>query len=115
MVVSSGLPITLPRAPLPCTRARIPVAFGAVLRMHEDQRLHFLGFGPEGIEFWRREFFAFDMSANGRAAQALVLNAFFQLLGREFGKLQRHGGKAHKAIRILRVDHCGKLFDFADR
>ncbi len=61
---------------------------GAILRVNEDQRLQFLGLGPEGIELRIGQLFSFAVRADGDAAQTMILDALFHLLRREFRELQ---------------------------
>ena len=58
--------------------------------MHEDKRVEFLRFRPERIVLGRRQRFARDMPANGRAAQPQLFYGVLELLRRQVGKLQRH-------------------------
>src|SRR5262245_1318704 len=58
--------------------------------MNEDERLQLLGLLPERIELGRTDFLALNAATDGGADQSEVLHAVLELLGGEFGELQRN-------------------------
>src|SRR2546427_618959 len=65
--------------------------------MHKNQHSELLGLGPEGVELGVGQLVSVDVPSDGGAAQAQLLDAFLQLLGRQVGKLQRHRGEGYEA------------------
>src|SRR5436190_24039279 len=70
------------------------------LRVHEHDDTELFGFRPERIELAIRELLAFAAAADGRAAESELLDGILELLGRQFGILQRDGRDADEAVRV---------------
>ena len=97
MVVSSGLPITLVSRPFPCSRfCSSGIPWGCMkIRTPSSSAL-----AQNGSNLGDGQLLAVDVSTDSGAAQPQLLDAFFQLLGREVGMLQRHRCEGHKPLRM---------------
>ena len=76
--------------------------------MDEHHHAQFLGLGPERVELGVADLVAGDIAADRRPAQAVLLDAFLELLGGEIGKLQGDGGEGDKAVG-MRGTRLGQL------
>ena len=83
---------------------RVAVAVGAA-RMHEQERTELLCLRPEHVVLGVREVLRpGPPGGNAAALESETLDAVFERLRCEVGKLQRHRRHADEAIRILRDD-----------
>src|SRR6266851_778364 len=78
-------------------------------RMDEDKRTELLHLRPDGMEFRIGKLPPLDAAADRHAAQAELLDAVLDLLDREVGMLERHGGEGDEAVG-LRCHQLGELF-----
>ena len=100
IVVSSGLPIVLvEQAAAAEPAARLQLARAG--RMQEDQDAVLLALRPERIELRIGQLEAGDAAADADAAEAELLHRMLDLLGRQFGMLQRRRGEGHEAVGLL--------------
>ena len=79
------------------------------LRVDEHQDAELFDLGPERVKLGIGELLAIDAGPDGGAAQAVLLDAVFQLFGREIGELQCDGGEGDKAGG-MGGDRFGELF-----
>ena len=70
------------------------------LRMNKNQRLQFLGLGPERMELRRGEIVAIHAATDSEAAHSQILHAVFHLLRGERRILQRNGAQARETQRM---------------
>src|SRR5438094_3324991 len=80
---------------------RLEVGRGAIgLRVDEHQHAELLGLGPERVELRVGQILAGDAAAHTGAAQAVLLDALFQLLGGEVWVLERHRRERDEAFGV---------------
>ncbi len=72
--------------------------------MGEQHGAQLIGLCPDRIESRVREVYAGDVAADRGALQPLLAHRRVQLLHRQVGRLQREGGEAGEAFRILRAE-----------
>ena len=96
-MVSSGLPMTLPNLPLPARRlSSSGMPWGCMkIRTPSSSAL-----AQKGSNLGDGQLVAVDVPADGCAAQTQLLDAVFQLLSRQIGKLQRDRGEGHEPVRM---------------
>ena len=96
MVVSSGLPIRLPKV-----IGRQAIGAGDMDRMDEHESAKFFGGGPERLEVRIVEVFAHDVGADHGAAQTKLGHRARQFVGGAFRVLYRQRRDAHESLRIV--------------